>query len=97
MKEQILTALKQVKDLELGINVVDLGLIYHVAEVDGGVNITMSMTTPFCPYLSQMVEQVRNTAKAVPEVKKAEVHVVWSPPWTPQMMSEGARAELGIV
>lgn len=97
MKEQVLAALKTVKDLELGINVVDLGLIYQVAEVGNGVKIAMSMTTPLCPYLSQMVDQVKATAQTVPGVKKADVRLVWNPPWTPQMMSEGARAELGIL
>ena len=97
MKEKVLAALKTVKDLELGINVVDLGLIYRVAEVKDGVKIAMSMTTPLCPYLSQMIDQVKTAAQTVPGVKKAEVQLVWSPPWTPQMMSEGARAELGIL
>jgi metal-sulfur cluster biosynthetic enzyme len=97
MKEKVLAALKTVKDLELGINVVDLGLIYRVVEVKDGVKIAMSMTTPLCPYLSQMLEQVRVAAQTVPGVAKAEVRLVWSPPWNPRMMSEGARAELGIL
>jgi len=97
MKEQILEALKKVKDLELGISVVDLGLIYKVVESGGKVKIVMTMTTPLCPYLSKMRDGVQAAAETVPGVKKVEVELVWSPPWRPQMMSEGARAELGIL
>ncbi len=97
MKEQILAALKKVKDPELGMNVVDLGLIYQVAEVQDGIKIAMSMTTPFCPYLSQLVDQVKRAAEAVPGVRRADVQLVWNPPWTPQRMSKEARAELGIL
>ncbi len=90
-------ALKTVKDLELGINVVDLGLIYRIVENRGNVKIAMTMTTPLCPYLSQMCEQVRAAAVGVSGVAKAEVRLVWRPPWTPRKMSEAARAELGML
>ena len=97
MKDKVLTALKKVKDLELGINVVDLGLIYEVKEAEGKIAIAMSPTTPFCPYLSQMLKQIKKAARDVSGGKKVEVAVVWVPPWTPQRMSATARAELGII
>lgn len=97
MQEKILEALKKVKDLELGINVVDLGLIYKIAEKDGKVNIAMTMTTPFCPYLPAMVAETKRVIEAFPGVKEATVNVVWSPPWKPERMSEAAKAELGIL
>jgi len=97
MKDQVLSALKKVKDLELGINVVDLGLIYGIKEKGGKVAITMSLTTPFCPYLPQMLEQVKKAARGVEGVREVEVAVVWVPPWTPQRMSAEAKAELGML
>lgn len=97
MKDQILEALKKVKDLELGINVVDLGLIYEVKENEGEVRIAMSPTTPFCPYLPQMLAQIKKAARGVFGVKKVKVAVVWVPPWTPERMSEEARAEFGMI
>ena len=60
MREQILQVLKKVNDLELGINIVDLGLIYSVAVKGGEAKITMSPTTPFCPYLPQMIGEIES-------------------------------------
>jgi len=97
MEKKILEALKKVKDLELDINIVDLGLIYQVAENNGKVKVAMTMTTPFCPYLPAMVEETRKAVKGVAGVKEAEVSVVWNPPWNPEKMSEAAKAELGIL
>lgn len=97
MKDKVLTALRKVKDLELDINVVDLGLIYEVKEAEGKIAIAMSPTTPFCPYLPQMLAQIKKAARGVSGVKQVEVVVVWAPPWTPQRMSPAARAELGMI
>jgi len=97
MEEKILKALKKVKDLELGINIVDLGLIYKIVEGNGKVTVAMTMTTPFCPYLPEMVKEAEKAVKSVPGVKEAAVSVVWNPPWKPQMMSGDAKAELGIL
>lgn len=97
MEKKIWEALRKVKDLELGINVVDLGLIYEVKEAEGKTAIAMSPTTPFCPYLPQMLKQIKKAARDVSGGKKVEVAVVWAPPWTPQRMSTAARAELGMI
>ncbi|OGC38484.1 hypothetical protein A2V54_01615 [candidate division WWE3 bacterium RBG_19FT_COMBO_53_11] len=97
MREQILQVLKKVNDLELGINIVDLGLIYSVAVKGGEAKITMSPTTPFCPYLPQMISEIEKAARRVPGVYKAVVSVVWAPPWNMQMMSKEARAQLGFI
>jgi len=97
MKDKVLTAMKKVKDLELDINVVDLGLIYEVKETAGKVTIAMSPTTPFCPYLPQMLKQIKKATLGVAGVKEVEVAVVWAPPWSAQRMSDAARAELGIL
>jgi len=97
MKEKVFEALRKVNDLELGINIVDLGLIYSVAVKGGEAKITMSPTTPFCPYLPQMIKEIEKAARGVSGVHKAVVSVVWVPPWNMQMMSKEARAELGFI
>ena len=97
MKEKVFEALRKVNDLELGINIVDLGLIYSVAVKGGEAKITMSPTTPFCPYLPQMIKEIEKAARGVSGVNKAKVSVVWVPPWNMQMMSKEARAELGFI
>ncbi|MBE3553244.1 MAG: DUF59 domain-containing protein [Kyrpidia tusciae] len=89
-------ALKMVLDPEIGINVVDLGLIYGIEEPEKGVVlIRMTMTTPGCPAHTSLSEAVRRAAARVPGVEKAVVEVVWDPPWTPERLSEAARARLG--
>ncbi|HJZ04466.1 MAG TPA: metal-sulfur cluster assembly factor [Patescibacteria group bacterium] len=97
MKNKILQALKKVDDAELGINVVDLGLIYRVTVNGGEARITMSPTTPFCPYLPKMIKDIEKAARGVPGVSQALVSVVWVPPWNMQMMSREARAQLGFI
>ena len=97
MKNKILQALKKVDDAELGINVVDLGLIYRVTVNGGEARITMSPTTPFCPYLPKMIKDIEKAARGVPGVSQALVSVVWVPPWNTEMMSREARAQLGFI
>src|SRR3990172_4084848 len=97
MKEKILEALKKVDDAELGINIVDLGLIYGVAVKGGVAKITMSPTTPFCPYLPKMIKDIEKAARGVPGVSQALVSVVWVPPWNTEMMSKEARAQFGFI
>lgn len=94
--DQVLNALRQVVDPELGINIVDLGLVYHIEVHDTRVQVTMTMTTPACPlsaYLKERVEAVLR--QQVPDIQSVEVQLVWDPPWRPTMMSEAAREQLG--
>ena len=95
-QEQVLEALRQVIDPELGINIVDLGLIYSVDIEDGGIRVAMTMTTQACPLRAQL-KQVAESAirRGVPEAKSIEVKLVWNPPWHPTMMSEAAKRQLG--
>ena len=97
MRNQVLAALRKVKDMELGINIVDLGLIYSVAVKGGEAKITMSPTTPFCPYLPKMIKDIEKAAKGVSGVSRAAVAVVWTPVWSPERMSAEAKAELGML
>jgi metal-sulfur cluster biosynthetic enzyme len=94
--EQIKDALRHVVDPELGINVVDLGLVYGVDARDDHVRVTMTMTTPACPLGESLAEQAEAAIRRnLQAVKSVSVDLVWDPPWRPAMMSEAARARLG--
>ncbi len=91
----ILEALKKVIDPELGLNIVDLGLIYDVQVEGGAVEVTMTLTTPGCPLHMAIARGAETAVRNLPGVASATVHVVWDPPWTPERMSPEARAHLG--
>ncbi|HNS02467.1 MAG TPA: metal-sulfur cluster assembly factor [Anaerolineae bacterium] len=84
-------------DPEIGINIVDLGLIYDI-EVDAdAVDIDMTLTSPGCPAGPQIIYDVKQTVKRnFPELSQIAVNIVWQPFWSPEMMSEWAKEELGI-
>ncbi|MFC0232958.1 metal-sulfur cluster assembly factor [Vagococcus entomophilus] len=96
-KEKILTALETVIDPELGIDIVNLGLIYEV-ELDeaGKCTIKMTLTTMGCPLADVLTEQIHEALSDVPEVVEPEVKLVWYPAWTTDRMSRYARIALGI-
>jgi len=94
--DEVREALRLVIDPELGINVVDLGLVYDVRVDDGRVRILMTMTTPACPLGESLSEEAEATVwQRVPGVKSVDVELVWDPPWRPSMMSDAAKAQLG--
>jgi metal-sulfur cluster biosynthetic enzyme len=94
--ERVQEALRHVLDPELGINVVDLGLVYDVGVEDGRVSIAMTMTTPACPLGETLTEQAEATVRQrVPGVTSVTVSLLWDPPWRPSMMSDAAKAQLG--
>ena len=99
-EESILAAMRQVRDPELMVNIVDLGLIYGIGvdEVDGksNIHIVMTMTTPACPFGPELIQEVKNVVGDLDEVGTVEVQVTLSPPWTPDRMTEDARDELGM-
>lgn len=96
-EEMVLEALKEVVDPEIGINIVDLGLVYGVdIAQDGATKITMTLTTPMCPLSEYVDAAVRAALDEVPGVTATEVNLVWTPPWGPDKMSEDARLELGF-
>jgi len=93
--DEIMTALKQVFDPEIGVNIVDLGLIYGL-DVDGThVHVDLTLTSPGCPMGPQMIRDVHAELARLPGMEKVDVDLVWSPPWHPSMMSEAAKDELG--
>ena len=92
----VVAALNGVFDPEVGINVVDLGLIYRIEIQGRDLRVAMTMTTPACPlgsYLSQAAE--RAIRSKIPEVMGFDVELVWQPQWNPSMMSQAARREMG--
>ena len=94
--DTVLQLLKQVIDPEIGINIVDLGLVYEVA-IDGDyADIKMTMTTPACPLYKYLTEQVElQLRRGIPTLKAVTVELVWEPEWNPMMMSWEASALLG--
>ncbi len=89
-------ALEKVVDPELGLDVVALGLIYRLSVEAGQAEVDMTMTSPGCPVAEQLLLQAQNELLKVPGVERALVHLVWSPPWTPEMMSLEAKMTLGF-
>lgn len=97
LKENILGALENVIDPELGIDIVNLGLVYDVDLSEEGICfITMTLTSMGCPLGPIIVDQIRTALFDIPEVKDTEVNVVWNPPWSKDMMSRYAKMALGI-
>jgi metal-sulfur cluster biosynthetic enzyme len=95
--DDIRTALKSVIDPELGLNIVDLGLIYQVARHANGIDIAMTMTTPACPLGEMMSEEVKRVLhERFPDLPDVRVEIVWDPPWSPDLMSEESRRQLGM-
>ena len=98
LREQVLDALKTVRDPEIPVNLVDLGLIYElIVNKDGVVYVEMTLTTPACPVAGALPGQVRDAVSAVPGVQDARVKLVWTPPWDKDRMSEEAKLELGLI
>jgi FeS assembly SUF system protein len=95
--ELMIEALRTVFDPEIPVNLYDLGLIYDIDQKDNGdIGILMTLTTPACPVAGQMPGQVARTVAAVEGVGQVEVTLTWTPPWTPEQMSEDARMILGF-
>jgi metal-sulfur cluster biosynthetic enzyme len=96
-RDAVFEALKNVYDPELGLNIVDLGLVYDVqVHGDGGVDIQYSLTTMGCPIGPMIEDQMRSFLRGIPGVDEVRPEFVLRPPWTPEMMSDEAKAALGI-
>jgi metal-sulfur cluster biosynthetic enzyme len=97
LKDSIMGALELVIDPELGIDIVNLGLVYH-AEMDdeGNLTVDMTLTSMGCPLAGTIVDQVKRSLADIPEIKNVEVNIVWNPPWNKDMMSRYAKIALGI-
>src|SRR5262245_50803536 len=96
--EPVLAALKTVRDPEIPMDLVELGLIYELIVKRGGtVYVEMTLTTPACPVAASMPGEVEAAIRAVPGVNDVGVKLVWTPPWGPERMTEEARLELGML
>ncbi len=96
-KDLIMEMLKDVYDPELGINIVDLGLVYDaIISEENDVQVVMTLTSMGCPLGPVIFEEVQRALGGLMGIGKIDVKIVWSPPWSPAMMSEDARDELGI-
>ena len=94
-EEQVRKALEAVEDPELGLDIVNLGLVYGV-QVDGAkVSVDVTLTSPMCPVGPMIVEQAKSALEALEGVEEANVEVVWEPPWSMEMMSEDLKFMLG--
>ncbi|KYD10615.1 MAG: metal-sulfur cluster assembly factor [Caldibacillus debilis] len=97
LKDNIMNALEQVIDPELGIDIVNLGLVYGVdLDENGKCTVTMTLTTIGCPLGGIISDQIKAALADIPEVKETEVNIVWNPPWTKDRMSRYAKIALGI-
>ena len=95
-QDTILSALRTVKDPELNVNVVDLGLVYTIQTRETEVDVEMTLTTPACPAGPEILRNAVSALEKIEGVEKANVKLVMSPPWSPDRMSDAARDELGI-
>ncbi|MDQ3893468.1 MAG: metal-sulfur cluster assembly factor [Actinomycetota bacterium] len=95
-KDEVFDALRQVEDPELGMDIVELGLVYDVEVDDAKVKVVHSLTSLGCPAGPMIQEGVYDATRSVPGVEDVEVELTWDPPWTPDRMSEDAKFILGF-
>ena len=88
--------LRRVKDPELNLDVVVLGLVYGIDITDDHVHVTMSLTSPMCPAAGQIVEDAKNAVEELDDVTTADVELTFDPPWTPERIDPLIRSSLGI-
>jgi metal-sulfur cluster biosynthetic enzyme len=92
----VLGMLRAVLDPELGVDIVELGLVREIViEPDGAVEIAMTLTTPGCPLGGFLEDEIRSCLCQLPQVRDVSVRLVWEPPWGPEQMTEAAREQLG--
>ena len=94
MTQRLWAALAEVQDPEMPINLVDLGVIYDVRELEGVVEVDLTFTAMGCPASEFILEDVRDRLLQVPNVQEVRVNVVWDPPWTTALMTEAGRDAL---
>lgn len=95
-EKEVKKALRQVKDPELNLDLVVLGLIYDIGIEGTHVDVTMSLTSPMCPVAGQILDQAREAVEGVPGVETVEVELTFSPPWTAERIPPTIRAALGL-
>ncbi len=97
IRDEVIAQLKTVFDPEIPVNIYELGLIYKVdVATDGATQVTMTLTTPMCPAAEVLPPEVETKARGVPGVTSVQLDLVWDPPWSPDMMSDAAKLDLGM-
>jgi FeS assembly SUF system protein len=97
LESEIVEAIKKVYDPEIPVNIYELGLIYKIdIQEDGNVEITMTLTSPFCPVAGSLPKEVAARASEVEGVKKANVELVFEPAWSMDLMSDEAKLKLNL-
>ena len=90
-------ALRKVKDPELGLNIIDLGLVYEITvDAANNIHVDMTLTSPGCPAGPQIMTDVERALQALPGVGEVELNLVWSPYWTPERIEPRVRAYMGL-
>ena len=98
IKTSVIDMLHTVYDPEIPVDIYELGLIYNVKIEEGGAtSIRMTLTSPMCPAAEELPPEVESKARDVEGVTSVTLDLVWDPPWSPAMMSEAARLELGML
>ena len=97
LKNKIIAEIKKIYDPEIPVNIYELGLIYKIEINDKKkVNIEMTLTSPNCPVAESLPKMVKDNVLKIEEVSDVDLKLVWSPPWTKDMMSEAAKLELNL-
>ena len=97
IRDRVIAQLKTVFDPEIPVNIYELGLIYKVdVAADGATQVAMTLTTPMCPAAEELPPEVETKARGVPGVTSVQLDLVWDPPWSPDMMSDAAKLDLGM-
>ena len=98
VRERVIQELHTVYDPEIPVDIYELGLIYEVSVDDAGATyIRMTLTSPMCPAAEELPPEVETKARGVEGVTSVQLDLVWDPPWNPEMMSEAAKLELGML
>lgn len=95
-KEEILEEMKQVSDPEIGMDVVNLGLVYDITINGDRVYIKMTMTAPTCPVTPWILSEAQRVVENISDVEAADIELVWDPPWNPSMMTDEAKEALNM-
>jgi FeS assembly SUF system protein len=97
LEGKVIEALREIYDPEIPVNIYELGLIYDIqVEPDNKAHIKMTLTAPACPVAGSLPGEVERKVEAIPQVKSADVELVWEPPWSREKMSEAALLQLGM-
>jgi FeS assembly SUF system protein len=97
-QDEVNEVLKTIYDPEIPVDIYNLGLIYDISiDDDNNVKVLMTLTSPGCPVAGSLVEQVKNKIQNIPGVNSASVELVWDPPWSPDLMTDIAKLQLGYM